>query len=58
MKAKVLFGQYDDNSGTMIVRVYLEKDFEQAKRDLQLLQEHASDCKIWALKEVEVFGVD
>ncbi len=56
MKAKVLLFNYDDKSGFEVVRVYLEKDFEQAQKDLDLMSGHASDCKVWSLQDVEVFN--
>lgn len=53
--AKVLISQYSDKSGSKIVRVYLNKDFEQAQRDLNLLQEHASSDKEWQIQDVEIY---
>lgn len=57
MKVKILCFCYSDSSGYKNVRVYLEKDFDQAEKDLTLMNEHASDCKKWKLDEIEVFGV-
>lgn len=56
MKAKVLNYTYSDKSGFKVVRIYLEPDFEQAVRDVDLLTEEAADCKDWFLDDVEVFG--
>lgn len=56
MKNKVLTFKYDDNSASQVVRIYTTEYFEQAGRDLSLLQEHASDCKKWELHEVEVYS--
>lgn len=57
MEAKVLFCYYSDGSGYQVVRVYMEKDFEQAKKDYDLMVFYASDCRTWKLEDVEVFGV-
>jgi len=56
MKAKVLIGYYPGESGFRIARVYLEKDFDQADKDLEMMQEHASDTKTWKLEETELFN--
>ena len=53
---KVLYFKYDDNSGFKVVRVYHKEDYEQAEKDLEVLQKYASDCKIWYLEEVEEFN--
>jgi hypothetical protein len=56
MKAKVLHCCYGDRSGYEIVRVYFEKDLEQATKDYKMMCEFASDCRTWKLEDVEVFG--
>lgn len=56
MKAKVLFCYYSDRSACQVVRVYLEKDFEQAIKDYEMMCEFASDCRTWKLEDVDVFG--
>jgi hypothetical protein len=55
MKAKILFCYYSDGSGYQMVRVYFEKDFEQAKKDYEMMCKYASDFRIWKLEDVEVF---
>ena len=54
-KAKVLHYKYSDGSGFGIVRIYLEKDFSQADSDLEMMQEHASDCKNWFLTDENIY---
>ena len=56
MKAKILFCYYSDGSGYQVVRVYMEKDFEQAAKDYEMMCEFASDCRTWKLEDVDVFG--
>jgi hypothetical protein len=56
MKAKVLFCHYTDGSGYNVVRVYLEKDFDQAEKDYEMMFEYASDCRSWNLEDVDLFG--
>jgi hypothetical protein len=56
MKSKVLFCYYSDRSGYQAVKVYLEKDFEQATKDYEMMCEFASDCRTWKLEDVDVFG--
>lgn len=56
MKAKVLFCYYTEGSDFTIVRVYLEKDFEQANNDLEMMIKYASDCRNWDIQEIEVFN--
>jgi len=53
MKVKVLSFRYDDGSGYKIVRVYAETHFEQAEKDLEMLQYYASDSGDWRLDEVD-----
>lgn len=53
---KVLYYKYSDGSGAKVVRVYLEKDFAQAEKDLALMKTEASDYKDWYLADVELFG--
>lgn len=53
-KAKVLIAEQFDKSGFKILRVYLELDFDQAKKDMQLLQD-ASDDKNIKLIDVELY---
>ena len=55
MDAQVLIGYYPNESGFKIARVYLEKDFEKAEKDFEMMQEYASDSKTWKLVETEVF---
>ena len=56
MKAKILRFFYTDGSGHKTVRIYLEKDWIQAEKDLNLLHDHASDDKTWALDDVEIYN--
>ena len=58
MKAKVLFCYYTDGSGGYQgVRIYLEKDFEQANKDYEMMCEFSSDCRTWKLEDIDIFGV-
>lgn len=54
--AKILQYKYDDNSSYKAVRVYLKKDLDQAQKDLDLMKEHGSDCKVWSLVDVEIYN--
>lgn len=56
MKVKVLFCFYTDGNGCEVVRVYLEKDFEQATKDYDMMCEFASDYRTWKLQDVDVFS--
>lgn len=56
MKAKLLYFYYSDGSGCNPVRIYFEKDFEQAQMDFEIMCEFASDCRTWKLQDVEIFG--
>lgn len=53
---KVLYYNYDDGSGFGVVRVYTKTDYQQADKDLELLQTYGSDSKSWYLVEVELFN--
>ena len=55
MKAKILIFYYPGESGFKIARSYLEKDFDEAQKDFEMMQEYASDSKTWKLVETEVF---
>lgn len=54
MKAKVLISYYSDGSCHDAHRVYLEKDYEQAEKDLALVI--IDGCKNWELSECELFN--
>ncbi len=54
MKAKVLFWKYNDQAGSGIERIYMPENFEQAEKDLILLQDHSA--KIWGLADTEIYG--
>jgi len=56
MKAKVLIGNYPQESGYSVTRVYLEKDFAQAELDLKMISEIDSLGKDWRLENTELFG--
>lgn len=55
MVAWVLYYKYSDNSGTGIVRVYLDGDKEQAEKDWEMFDTHASSDKSWHLHGIELF---
>ena len=57
MKAKVLVCYYSDRSGYDVVRIYLEKFFDQAKADFDMMRKYASDSRTWVLIEnVDIVG--
>ena len=56
MKAKVLVSYYSQESGHETHRVYLEKDYSQAEKDLQLISDADQLGKKWELSECELFG--
>lgn len=58
MKAKVLISSYPQESGYKTHRVYLEKDYEQAEKDLSLIVDADQCGKDWKLSECELFGVN
>jgi len=53
MKTKVLYWEYHNKRDNGIERIYLEPDFEQADKDLALLEIH-SDRK-WKLVSVDIY---
>ena len=53
---KVLYYKYFDNSAFHPVRGYLPEDYEQAEKDLQLLQQFASSDREWELIEIELYN--
>lgn len=53
---KVLYYKYIDSSGFHLVRGYLPEDYEQAEKDLRLLQQFASSDKEWELIEIELYN--
>lgn len=55
MKAKVLISFYKGEGGHKAHRVYLEPDFEQAQKDLDMIQDADSLGKDWELQECEVY---
>ena len=54
MKAKILTYTYCDSSGFGVEKVYMEVDFEQAERDLALLEKY-SDMRTFQLIDSEVY---
>ena len=56
MKAKVLTYQHDNGSGYGTIRVYLENDFEQAEKDLDLLIEFGDNSKTFLLIPTEIYN--
>ena len=46
MKVKVLISQYTDKSGFDVLKVYLEKDFEQIDKDIDMLLLHSEDKEL------------
>jgi len=56
MKAKVLISYYSQESGHQTHRVYLEKDYPQAEKDLKLISDADQLGKNWELSECELFG--
>jgi DNA-directed RNA polymerase alpha subunit len=54
MKAKVLFFQYSDGTGSGVERIYFDANFEQAEKDLKLLQSHSD--KKWLLVDTDIYG--
>ena len=57
MKAKILFYKYSDGSGMNPVKIYMKSDSDQANEDLEMMQEYASDCRNWELKEIPIHGI-
>ena len=55
MKAILLAWRHHDSSGWGVERVYLEKDFEQAEKDLSMLENHSD--KKWSLIDVDFYGL-
>ena len=53
-KVWVITGCYDDYNKVSAIRVY--EDEEQAKEDLEFLQEWASSSLNWEMHEVKVIG--
>ena len=53
---KILYYKYFDNSATHFVRVYNKYYFEQAEKDLAMLQQHASSDKTWHLEDIEAYS--
>ena len=54
MKAKALHWTHHDYSGSGVERIYLEKDFEQAEKDISMLKDHSD--KVWILLDVDVYN--
>ena len=54
MKAKVLISYYSDGSGHSVHRIYFEKDYAQADKDLALVS--IDECQKWELSECELFN--
>lgn len=55
-KSKVLVSYYRGEGGHKTHRVYLEKDFEQAEKDLNLILEADSLGKEWELQDSELYN--
>lgn len=55
IKAKVLIKEQYDHSGFDVIRIYLEPAYDQAERDLKMLNEHGGDY-IYNLKETEIYN--
>ncbi|MBK9723334.1 MAG: hypothetical protein IPO78_17360 [Saprospiraceae bacterium] len=53
MKAKILVISQSDKSGFILPRIYLEPDFEQAKKDLDLIATQTD--KTCYLQDSEIF---
>ncbi len=49
MEAKVLVSYYTCDNGFEVHRIYLEPDFEQAEKDLDLLVNDSGTSKNWKL---------
>lgn len=58
MNAKVLITDYRDGGKPMLIRVYMEKDFSQAERDLQLMKTFGDESRNWFLEDAEVYGTE
>ncbi|WRQ33509.1 hypothetical protein U5907_02410 [Bacteroidales bacterium MB20-C3-3] len=58
MNAKVLITDYRDGRKPMPIRVYMEKDFSQAERDLQLMKTFGDESRNWFLEDAEVYGTE
>lgn len=63
MKAKVLIKYYPGESGHKALRVYLEPAFDQAEKDLELIQQagaldtfHIQECEVFDYKPKEEKG--
>jgi hypothetical protein len=56
MKAKLLISFYRSEGGHKVHRVYLEPHFEQAQKDLDMIQDADSLGKDWELQECEVYN--
>ena len=55
MKAKVLIGHWPQEHGHTAYRIYMEPDYEQSEKDLNLLSEADTGGKSYHLQECEVF---
>lgn len=53
-KAKILIAQQHDLSGMRVLRIYLEKDYEQGEKDKKMLADN-SDKDIF-LVETEIYN--
>jgi len=56
MKAKLLISYYTFESSHKVHRVYLEPHFEQAQKDLTMIQDADSLGKNWELQECEIYN--
>ncbi len=56
MIAYVLGYKYSDGQSGKPIRIYHESLLEQAKSDLAMMKEHASDCRSWFLYECDYIG--
>ncbi len=55
MKVLLLWFKYLDGSNCGVVRVYSYTQKAQAELDLDMMKQHASDCKTWMLTEIEFY---
>jgi len=54
MNAKALISFYAREGGHKVHRIYLEPQFEQAQKDLEMLQDADPLGKNWELQESEI----